>query len=113
VDTPVIVIEAYLPDAGQRAAAWYDRLVERASAGLQALELDAVLLVLTSDETALWLLLPRDGAASRDDDLAAIEASARLAAATAYAGGRIVERTMTGRLVDRREPRPGGPGSIR
>ena len=97
--THLSLVEAYLPDAGTRDDGWYRRLFDRASASVAPYGLRVGLLVLPEEETALWLIALADPAAPGTRPSAELDLPGLIAAATAFAGGHVVERQMSARLV--------------
>ena len=92
------VVEAYLPDASRRDDDWFRRLLHHASSSLAPYGLAVGLLVLPDDETALWLIGPADHATTRARLPGELDLVGLIAAATAFAGGHVMERQMVGRL---------------
>lgn len=100
METPLTVIEAYLPGANDRDPRSYGHLLAHVRAVLGPLGLDASLLVLPVDETVLWLvkpLVPAPGHGSRSTD---VDVPAVLAAATRLEAGHLIARHLDGRLVE-------------
>ncbi len=107
VDTYLRVIEAYLPDASQRGDGWYRKLLNRTSKSLAPYGLVVGLLVLPDDETALWLISLAHPATARTRPAPELDLSSLIAAATAFAGGHVMERQMDARLVRGEVAEPG------
>ncbi len=98
------VIEAYLPDADTRDDDWYLRLRDRAGKSLAPFGLKVALLVLPEDETALWLISADGHAAARTLLPPELDLPGLIGAATAFAGGHVMERQMAARIVRGEDP---------
>jgi hypothetical protein len=99
VVTQLSVVEAYLPDVGLRDEGWYRTLLDHVSASLAPHGLEVGLLVLPDDETVLWLINLDHHATARAQPPSGLDLPGLIAAATAFAGGHVVEREMNARLV--------------
>ena len=97
--TNLSLVEAYLPDAGTRDEAWYRTLYDHASASLAPHGLKVGLIVLPDEETALWLITSAHPLTAGTQPPAELDLPGLIAAATAFAGGHVVERQMSARLV--------------
>jgi hypothetical protein len=104
VETHLRVIEAYLPEANTRDDDWYLRLRDRAGESLAPFGLKVALLVLPEDETALWLISAAGHAAARILLPPELDLPGLIGAATAFAGGHVMERQMAARIVQDEDP---------
>ncbi len=106
METHLRVVEAYLPDAGRRDDGWFRRLLNSVSTSLAPYGLEVGLLVLPNDETALWLISVAHPATARTWLPAELDLPAVIAAATAFAGGHVMERQMDARFVRGEDAEP-------
>jgi hypothetical protein len=104
VETQLTVIEAYLPAAKTRDDDWYLRLRDRAGRSLAPFGLKVALLVLPEDETALWLISADGHAAASPLLPPELDLPGMIGAATAFAGGHVMERQMAARIVRDEDP---------
>jgi hypothetical protein len=100
METSLTVIEAYLPGAPDHDAPYYLHLVETVRASIRPHGLDVSLLVLPGDETILWLVRVASRSASDASSDAGFDVTSAVAAATASEAGHLIERHLTGRLVE-------------
>lgn len=100
METPLTVIEAYLPGASDRDRHYYLRLVEQVRASIRPFGLEVSLLVLPSDDTILWLVSVASPSSLSGLGGGDIDVPSAVAAATASEVDHVIERQLAGRLVD-------------
>jgi len=106
MDIELTVFEAYLPDVAGRDGQWSQRLVDEVDRTIAPHHLKAILLILPADETAFWLISPREPSTDRSGIPAELDLAGLIGATTALAGSRVVGRRMGGHLVQPEQAEP-------